>query len=91
MLQAMFNMGKRQNNFEQLNKLIESVWKQPSVNFIFIQMLNDSFRIYCNKVASKKDHNIDLPFLVGFYDDMYGNITEFPDGFLSIYVKLALI
>lgn len=37
MLQAMFVMAKRQNNFDQLNKLVESVWKQPDVNFILLR------------------------------------------------------
>lgn len=54
-------------------------------------MLNDSFRIYCNKVADIKGHNVDLPFLVGFYQDMLQNITEFPNGFLPIYVIFAII
>ena len=31
MLRALFEMGSRQNNYTQLNKLIESVWAQPEV------------------------------------------------------------
>ncbi len=52
-------------------------------------MLNDSFRIYCNKIADLKSHNVDLPYLDGFYQDMLQNITEFPNGFLPIYVNSA--
>lgn len=32
MLKALFDMGKRQNNFSQLNKLVETVWANPEVN-----------------------------------------------------------
>lgn len=43
--------------------------------FYIIQMLNDSFRIFCNKIADFKSHNVDIPFLISFYDDMLQNIT----------------
>jgi hypothetical protein len=43
--------------------------------FLIIEMLNDSFRIYCNKIADFKSHNVDIPFLLNFYEDMLQNLT----------------
>lgn len=31
MLRALFNMGDRQRDFSQLNKLVKSVWEKPEV------------------------------------------------------------
>lgn len=36
MLQAMFTMAKKQENFEQINTLIETVWRQPDVLLVVI-------------------------------------------------------
>ena len=49
-------------------------------------MLNDSFRVYCNKTADIKSHNLDMLFLHSFYQDMLQNVTELSDGFLPILV-----